>query len=175
MQKSSKWMLGVSLFALVCAVGLAQTKSETANRMTADNGFAMKAAEGGMAEVQFGSLAKDHASNADVKSFGDRMVTDHTKANDELKSIAAKKNITLPSSMNAKDQASHDRLSKMNGAAFDKEYMRMMVADHRTDVNEFRRESQSGSDPDLKAFAAKYLPTLEEHLKLAESTQAKVK
>jgi putative membrane protein len=103
------------------------------------------------------------------------MVADHTKANDELKEIASKKGITLPTSMDAKSQATYDRLSKLSGAEFDRAYMRDMVADHKTDVNEFKQESERGTDPDLKAFAAKTLPTLQEHLQMAESTDAKVK
>jgi putative membrane protein len=166
----------------VLALGLAAfaqsqdtTKSKTANRMTGDHTFATKAAQGGLAEVQLGNLAKDKASNPDVKSFGERMVADHTKANDELKEIASKKGITLPTSMDAKSQATYDRLSKLSGAEFDRAYMRDMVADHKTDVNEFKQESERGTDPDLKAFAAKTLPTLQEHLQMAESTDAKVK
>jgi putative membrane protein len=103
------------------------------------------------------------------------MYDDHSKANDELKKIAADKGITLPTSLNTKDKATHDRLSKLSGAEFDKAYMKDMVADHREDVNEFRKESNSGSDADLKSWAGKTLPTLEHHLQLAESTDAKVK
>jgi putative membrane protein len=150
-------------------------KDKTASRLSSDSNFATKAAQGGLAEVQLGNLAKDKASSADVKSFGERMVTDHTKANDELKSIAGKAGITLPTSMDAKSQATYDRLSKLSGAAFDREYMKDMVSDHKTDVNEFKREAAHGTDPELKAFASKTLPTLEEHLKLAETVQAKVK
>jgi putative membrane protein len=141
----------------------------------ADHTFATKAAEGGLAEVEFATLAKDKASNADVKSFAQTMYDDHSKANDELKKIAADKGITLPTSLNAKDKATHDRLSKLSGAEFDKAYMKDMVADHRADVNEFRRESTSGSDPELKSWAGKTLPTLEHHLQIAEGTDAKVK
>ncbi len=167
--------IGAAACSLLIGWTLAQTKND-ANRMTsADSTFATKAAQGGMAEVQLGNLAKDHAESADVKNFGQRMVDDHTKANDELKQLASRKGITLPSSIDSKDQATYDRLSKLNGAAFDKAYMRDMVSDHRTDVNEFKHESDSGSDPDLKAFAAKTLPTLEEHLRLAESTEGKIK
>ncbi len=153
-----------------------KTASQGASRMAgADNTFVTKAAEGGMAEVQLGNLAKTNAESSDVKSFGDQMVTDHSKANDDLKSIASQKSITLPTSMSAKQQAEYNRLEKLKGAAFDRAYMSLMVSDHRTDVNEFRRESEHGTDPDLKAFAAKTLPTLENHLKMAESTDAKVK
>ena len=122
-----------------------------------------------------GELAKDHASNAAVKEFGQRMVDDHTKVNDELKSIAGRKSITLPAEMGAAEQAAYDRLSKLNGAAFDRAYMADMVKDHRADITEFRRESEHGADPDLKAFAAKTLPTLEEHLRKAEEAQRQLK
>jgi putative membrane protein len=166
---------GLALLAAGFAQDQSRERSNSANRMTIDNTFATNAAEGGMAEVQLGNLAKDHASSPDVKSFGQTMVDDHTKANDELKSIAAKKNITLPASLNAKDQATYDRLSKLNGAAFDKAYMRDMVSDHRTDVKEFQNEADHGADPDLKSFAGKTLPTLQHHLQLAEGTEEKVK
>jgi len=148
----------------------------TANRMTGgDSNFATKAAQGGMAEVQLGQLAESNASSQQVKNFGQRMVTDHTKANDELKSIASRKGMTLPTGLDAKDQAEYDRLSKLNGAAFDRAYMQMMVSDHRKDVNEFENEANNGTDPDLKAFAGKTLPTLHEHLQMAETTDAQVK
>jgi len=164
-------VLTAAVLALVPA-GLAQ---DSANRMTADNNFAAKAAQGGLAEVKLGQLAEQHAESADVKAFGRRMVTDHTKANDELKALASRKGITLPTDIDAKDQATYDRLSKLNGAEFDKAYMRDMVSDHRTDVNEFKHESERGTDADLKAFASKTLPTLQEHLQLAETTEGKIK
>ncbi len=151
------------------------TSKHSAHRLTADSTFATKAAEGGIAEVQLGNLAKEHASSADVKNFAEQMVTDHTKANDELKSIAAGKNITLPTELNAKDKATYDRLSKLNGADFDKAYMRQMVTDHRTDVAEFKREADRGTDADLKAFAGKTLPTLQHHLQMAETTEGSAK
>jgi len=168
-------LAGVAVLALFGASGQAQVKTETANRLTADDTFATKAAEGGMAEVELGKLAQQHASNDAVKQFGTRMVDDHTKANDELKMIAAKKSITLPTALNSKDQATMDRLSKLNGAAFDKAYMADMVRDHKEDISEFQREADHGSDPDFKAFASKTLPTLQDHLKMAQETDSKVK
>ena len=169
----------VTLLAAVALAGgtALMAQSGSAERMTGNNpdqAFMMKAAQGGMAEVQLGNLAKDHAESQAVKDFGQRMVNDHTKADDELKSLASQKNCTLPADLDAKDKATYDRLSKLNGAAFDKAYMRDMVTDHRKDVAEFRHESQMGSDPDVKAWAGKTLPTLEEHLKLAESTDKSV-
>lgn len=147
----------------------------SANRAGAHSAFVMKAAHGGLAEVKLGQLATEKALSADVKAFGQQMVDDHGKANDELKQLAASKGITLPTDLDATHQATYDRLSKLSGAEFDRAYMADMVKDHHEDVNEFRRESKSGSDPDVKAWAAKTLPTLEHHLQMAESTNAKVK
>jgi putative membrane protein len=145
-------------------------KSASSTTAGADSAFVMKAVKGGMAEVELGKLAAEKASSDEVKKFGQRMADDHGKAGDELKSLAQSKNITVPSELDAKDKALRDRLSKLSGAAFDREYMKAMVSDHRKDVNEFRTESRSGKDADIKAWAAKTLPTLEEHLKHATET-----
>lgn len=141
---------------------------------SADKKFMTEAAQGGLAEVQLGQLATQKATNPDVKAFGQRMVDDHTKANDQLKSIASQQNVTLPSSMNAKDQALYDRLSGMNGAEFDKTYIQHMVTDHKKDIAEFQKEANSGKDSAVKQFASSTVPTLQEHLKLAEQAQSKV-
>src|SRR5262249_44413101 len=103
-------------------------KKTSATKAVTDNTFVTKAAEGGMAEVEFGKLAVEKASNDQVKQFGQRMVDDHSKANDELKTIAQQKNITLPTAISAKDKAEHDRLAKLSGAAFDHAYMSAMVS-----------------------------------------------
>ncbi len=137
---------------------------------SSDQQFMMKAAQGGMAEVELGKLAKDHASSQAVKNFGQQMSDDHGKANDELKDLASKKNVTLPAEVNAEDRATMDRLSKLNGKAFDRAYMRDMVTDHKKDVAEFEKEANSGMDPDVKAWAAKTLPTLQHHLEMAQET-----
>jgi putative membrane protein len=157
------------ILAGVMAVGLAATPL-----LAADEAFVMKAAKGGMAEVELGKLASQKASADNVKQFGQRMVDDHSKANDELKSLAASKKITLPAEMGAEEKALHDRLSKLSGAAFDRAYMKAMVADHVKDVNEFKMESKSGKDPDVKAWAGKTLPTLEDHLKMAREANSAV-
>ena len=159
---------------LVAGTGLCQS-NQSANRMTTDNSFFTKAAQGGMAEVELGKLAVSHASNDQVKQFGQRMIDDHTKANDNLSKIASQKGVTIPSSLDAKDQATEDRLEKLNGAEFDRAYMEDMVRDHRADIAEFRREANRGQDTEAKNFASKTLPTLEEHLKQAETTLNKVK
>ena len=128
----------------------------------------MEAAQGGMAEVELGQLATQKASSDAVKQFGQRMVTDHGKANDELKTLAQSKSIMLPTDI-GKHKATKDKLEKLSGAAFDRAYMQEMLNDHRKDVSDFRKESQSGKDPDVKAWAARTLPTLEEHLQMAQS------
>jgi len=145
-------------------------QKQTASKSTADEHFIMDAARGGMAEGELGKLAGDKGAKPDGKQFGKKMADDHGKANDELKSLAQSKNITLPTDIAAKDKAEHDRLSKLSGEAFDRAYMQMMVKDHQKDVNEFRQESRAGHDPEVKAWASKTLPTLEEHLKTAQST-----
>jgi putative membrane protein len=146
------------------------TKKET----SADQAFAMGAATGGLAEVELGKLVADHASSPDVKKFGQRMVDDHGKANEELASILTQKSMTPPTTLKGKEKSTYDRLAKLNGAAFDRAYMSDMVKDHEKDVKEFERESTSGKDPDLKAFAGKTLPTLQDHLKMAREIQSKL-
>ena len=145
-----------------------QNKSRSSKSIGGDQQFAMKAAQGGMAEVQLGQLAQKNASNNSVKQFGERMVTDHSNANDQLKGLASQKNITVPISLSAKDQALYRNLSSKTGSDFDKAYITAMLKDHKEDIAEFQQEANSGSDPDIKAWAAKTLPTLQEHLRMAE-------
>ena len=136
--------------------------------------FVFDAARGGLAEVELGRLAADRAQNAEVKKFAERMVNDHTKAGDELKSIAQSKGIRLPEEIEAKDRALINRLSKLNGAAFDRAYMQAMVSDHVKDVNEFKKTSTKAKDADVKSWASATLPTLEDHLKMIEDISAKM-
>jgi len=141
----------------------------------ADKTFVEKAAVGGLAEVAMGKMAQQKGSSDQVKQFGSRMVDDHSKANDELKQVASSKGITLPTDLDAKHKSKIDKMQKLSGAQFDRAYMDDMVADHKQDVAEFRKEANSGKDSDIKAFAAKTLPTLEDHLKMAQSTDSAVK
>jgi len=153
-----------------------QDSRSTANHTTTtksrpamgDAHFAKGAAQGGMAEVKLGQLAQEKGSNDTVKSFGKRMVDDHSKAGDKLKEVASRESIALPTDISAKDQAIYDRLSKLNGAAFDRAYARDMVKDHETDVAAFQREANAGKTDSLKSFASQTLPTLQDHLKQAK-------
>jgi putative membrane protein len=176
-----------------------------------DKDFVNQAAQGGMTEVALSKLAEQRASNAQVKSFAQQMVKDHTKANQELTSLAGRKSITVssrtleagPNDMAAdanpgttgqqdpgsgspsgtltgqtldkaksdahgEHQAKMDKLSKLSGAEFDREYMRCMLEDHDRTIALFRRQADQGKDRDLKAFAAKTLPTLTEHNRMAQ-------
>jgi putative membrane protein len=156
------------------------TGQQTAGSSKADakssnsQAFVKEAAIGGMAEVELGRLASEKASSDQVKKFGQRMVTDHGKANEELKSLAQSKGIAVPSEPDAKHKQTRDRLSKLSGVAFDRAYMDEMLQDHKKDVSAFQKQSASGSDPEIKAWAAKTLPVLQEHLQLVERTHADV-
>ena len=123
-----------------------------------DKGFVDKAATGGMAEVKLSKLAMDKGQSTEVKQFARKMVEDHTKANMELKQIAEKKSIAVPTTLDAKHQKVYDKLAKLDGADFDKEYMRAMAMDHDDTVKLFKEQSQNGQDPELKSFAMKTLP-----------------
>jgi putative membrane protein len=138
-----------------------------------DSTFVKKAAQGAMAEVELGQLAAQKASSEEVKKFGQRMVDDHTKANEQLKQVAAEKNIDVPQQLDAKDKATKARLEKLSGEHFDSAYMKYMVNDHQKDVAEFERETKVAKDPAIKNFAEQTLPTLKDHLKEAEKIAPK--
>lgn len=138
-----------------------------------DRDFMTEAAAGGMAEVELGRLAAQKAKSADVKQFGQKMVDDHSKANNELKQLAARKGVTLPADMNGEQKEERDKLSKLSGAEFDKEYMKLMVDDHDKDVAAFQDEAKDGDDADVKNFASKTLPTLQEHQRMAKEIKGK--
>lgn len=126
--------------------------------------FAVTAADGGMAEVMLGKLAQEKSASASIKEFGAMMVTDHGKANDELKALAKSKNIALPLVISADKQKAYDDLNKKTGADFDKAYVSMMIDGHKNTAKLMANEATNGKDPDLEAFAAKILPTVKAHL-----------
>jgi putative membrane protein len=156
---------------------MTNTMSNTAggNVSSADTEFMNKAAQGGMAEVELGKMASTKAQNAEVKQFGQQMTADHTRANNELKTLAAGKNVTLPTDVGAMHKATMDKLSKLSGAEFDREYVKAMVEDHEKDVAEFQKQADSGTNADVKAFAAKTLPTLKSHFEMIKAMQSKMK
>lgn len=144
--------------------------NQTSGGMAAnDKKFMRETAEGGLAEVELGKLATEKASSPEVKKFGQRMVDDHSKANEELKQVASSKGVDLPDKLTGKDKLLKERLSKLSGPQFDRAYMENMVKDHKKDVADFNRESASAKDSEVKQFASKTLPTLKDHLKAAEA------
>jgi len=136
--------------------------------------FFKEAAQGGMAEVALGQMAADKAENEAVKNFGERMVTDHGKANQELKDLATSEGVTLPTEMSAEAKALQKKLSDLSGAEFDKAYMKEMLKDHKKDISAFKREAEQGKDADVKNWAAKTLPTLQEHYTVAQTTSSQI-
>ena len=162
-----------SMRPIICGLALIWALTGFAAASNPDAAFYKHAAEGGMAEVQMGQLAQDKSSNAAVKDFGAMMVKDHSAANEKLKSLAASKNIELPTSPSIGQMATKGKLEILSGDTFDKSYITGMIKDHKEDIADFKKEATSGRDPDAKAYAAATLPTLRVHLKSIESIAAK--
>ena len=130
--------------------------------------FMREAAADGLAEVQLGRVALGKASSAQVKQLAQRIIDDHTKANQQLMDIAQRKNVSLPTEPMPMQKQEADRLQSLSGNDFDQAYAQAMVKDHRKAIKMFGMQSASGSDPDLKQFASTTLPTLKMHLQMAE-------
>jgi len=187
-------LLSISIFAAFGAACRNEPGKETANsapiiksepaKPPSDKGdsvvtggdlaFMNDAAPGGMAEVELGKLAASKAQNAEIKAFGQRMVEDHTKANDELKALAAQKKVMLPPDVLPVHKQAMEKLSKLSGADFDREYVKEMVEDHEKDVAAFENVSKTAADADVKAFASKTLPTLKMHLEMIKAMADKM-
>jgi putative membrane protein len=164
----------LTLFSLI-AVGSTTIPAFAAGKGLAsgDETFMKEAASGGMMEVQLGQVAQEKGKMQEVKDFGSRMVTDHGKANDELKALATTKNVTLPAQLLPKHKSGVDKLSRA-GADFDKKYMQAMVKDHMKDVADFKKATRTVKDADLNAWAVKTLPVLEQHLQQAKDIAQKL-
>lgn len=161
----------VILLAVVCLMMGAVVTGCSSGKDS--NKFMTAAAQGGMVEVQLGKLAAERGSSVAVKQFGQHMVTDHGKANQELMQLAQRKGANLPQEVNSDQKSEADKLSKLSGADFDKEYIDYMVKDHEDDVKEFQEQANEGGDADVKAFAAKTLPIIQGHLKMAQEIKGK--
>lgn len=135
--------------------------------------FVTEVSSGVLMEVELGKYAQEHASSNDVKQFGAKMVEDHGKDRVTIEALAAKKNITIPSTPADDFQKHIDELEKYEGAEFDKEYISFMVSDHHDDIDEFNKEVKNGKDKEIVAFANKGLPVLKEHLQMAEAINKK--
>jgi putative membrane protein len=161
-------LAGAVVLAMTAMPAHAQYGKAAATKGMTDEHFVTDVAHVGMAEVELGKLANEKGSNDQVKQFGQRMVADHGKAGDELKALAQKKNMSWPTELDAKHKALRDRLAKLSGEGFDRVYIQEMVAGHRNAIMAFRTEAKNGKDPDIKGWAEKTLPTVQEHYKQAQ-------
>lgn len=180
----SRMVLGAGL-ALLCLTGCAATQQAADTTVAAakaqvnptlstqDATFMTEATRDGLAEVAMARLAERNGQSAAVKRFARQMIEDHGRTNQEMLVLARQKQITPPETMGAAHQQTYDRLARLRGAAFDRAYMQAMVEDHRDDVQEFQTQMRDGTDPDVKAFAARHLPTLQEHTREAERLAAR--
>jgi putative membrane protein len=166
--------LTVISFVAVALIALAVPAAAQVQLNEADREFVNKAAIGNVAEVELGRVAVQRAARPSVKSFGERMVTDHGRAGAELATLARTKGMDVSSTLDVSHQAMRDRLSGLSGADFDRAYMSEMVRDHTEDVALFERATQTASDADVKAYAERSLPMLREHLALARQVNSEV-
>ena len=157
------------------ATGTGATGGTASTLSTEDKEFAIKAAQGNMAEVSAGNMAAQKGTSPDVKNFGNRMVTDHGKALDELKQLAQTKGIALPTDVSKEQKAQADKLSKLSGKDFDKQYATDMLEDHAKDAEEFEKASKNVKDPDLHTWTLKMLTVIQDHLKMAKAMKGNVK
>lgn len=172
-----------SAFALLFAGSAAfgQTSATSKNTMSnstatamSDSQFAKEAAQANYAEIKFGQLAAQDGTSTTVKNFGQRMVADHTEAENQLKTAAAKDKITLPTALSSQDQTTYNQLSKLSGEQFDKTYAQDMLKDHKADIAKFQHEANDGKDAAIKSFASSTLPTLQTHMRMAQQMSQKV-
>ena len=169
------FLLAMGTFVISGQMQSNQTQTTDMKKSQKQDKFWTEAAQGGMTEVALSNLALQKSQNEDVKKYAQMMVDDHTKANDELKTLAESKSVTLPTAINAKQMAMRDKLNGLSGDAFDKEYINMMVKDHDKTVKLFQTEADKGSDTDVKAFASNTLPTLKSHQTMAHSMSDSMK
>ena len=195
MHLSFKLRTGAAIFGLFAAVCLSgcgnndNTSSSETNQptppkttdrstaSTADNSpenFLKKAAIGDMTEVRLGELAKSRASSPEIKQFAQQMVDDHSKHLDQVKQLAAKKNVTLPNAIDPQEQGDMSKLEKLNGAEFDQAYAKDMVQDHTKDLSEYEQQAKTQQDADVKSLAEQTVPTLKHHLQMARDMNDKL-
>jgi putative membrane protein len=163
--QKAKFTMAIASYLIATAAGIASAAD--AGLTAGDRDFVNKAAQGNLMEVQAGKLAAQRALDPAVKSFGGKMVSDHSAANDTLKKLADSKQMPLADTVSPDEHASLGKLEGLNGTEFDKAYSQMMVKDHKTDIGEFEKALKKVTDPDVKAYAEQTLPTLRHHLMMA--------
>jgi putative membrane protein len=165
----------LQLAVVACAVGFAAMPVPADDKKPlTDNDFVAKAGSCMLHQIELGKLAQTNAQDAEVKKFAERMVTDHTKALEDLRTAARSANIPVPDKMNADDQKEVDRFRTLKGADFDKQYIEHMVKDHQKSETVLTQASKDLKDPGLKGFATRSLPSVQEHLKQARAINDRI-
>lgn len=178
--------MGLMVIGLFLAVAATESGSwvsagkdpatQTSSKSNAnDQQFLRKAADEDLAEIEMAKLALHKASSQQVKGFAQTMVDDYSKAKGQLEKIASSQHVDIPKGLTPRSQATKDRLAKFSGEQFDNAYMAEMLKDHKEDLAAFRHALNSAQDTDIREFADKSLPTLESHLKQAESIAPELK
>ena len=152
---------GLTAAGLIISLAGAAAAQSSMDRM-----FAVKAAQGGMAEVMDSQLALNKSHNSRVRAVASRMVKEHTAANEELKAVAERKAMALPKQTDPMHKRAHAKLARLSGTSFDRAYMGAQEKDHAATVKLFQREIALGKDKDLSSFAAKNLPTIQDHTRM---------
>ncbi len=169
--------LGIAMLAIGQYAAVSAHAADAADRgqlSASDYKFAAAAAQGGAFEVALGNIAQK-STDMSVKQFGQKMVDDHGKVNKQLADLAARKNAVLPSSPTESQQKEVDHLSLLTGPEFDRAYVTLMVQAHRADLKAFKHAAEDAQDPDLKALAAGTVPTIQDHLSMAEALDQNLK
>jgi putative membrane protein len=169
---NNKYLITIAALAALTmpAMRIAAAEDKAAS---SDAMFIKHAADANMTEIKLGKLAAENGEKQSVKDFGNKMVTDHGQAGDQLQPIAKKLNVQLSNELSSEHQKTVDRLSKLEGAAFDKAYSEAMLMDHKKVIAMFESEEESAKDSELKKFVSDTLPTLKEHLSMAEKLESK--
>ena len=166
--KNKSFFLGLSIAAAIALPALAAEMKNSGKPTAKETAFVKEAADGGMTEVELGKVAGKNGQRDDVKKFGEQMVTDHGKANDDLKSVASKLGITVPDQVSSKHQSRIDSLSKKTGDAFDTAYITDMISDHEKDIAAFEKARSQVTNEDLKKFIDDTVPVMKHHLEMAK-------
>lgn len=174
-------VLGASLLTAALALSLLPHTTTAARPgaqgalSAADQKFVTAAAADGALEVELGRLASQRAASDDVRRFGSRMLEDHSKAGDELRQLAGSKGLRLPAALGPKERAQVSRLGAVAGASFDREYVKLMLKEHKKAVSMFQKQAGQGHDPEVRAFAARMLPALQTHLSMIQDISNQMK
>jgi putative membrane protein len=169
-QAAGKTALMLALAVVTLGVALSAAAKSDSALPHRDAEFLRKAAEHGIAEVELAQLAQRKAMREEVKEFADRMVADHSKANDEVKTLAANNGVELPAAADRKHEKLMKKLDGLAGGDFDREYMEHMVRDHRADLKAFRHEAKAKHPNDVTEFAARTQKVIFDHLRMAQKT-----